>query len=165
MASSDAALASSPPTTQEISDRRKSGRAVRKPDLFAEEHHEGSLLINGSVKRKRQPNGDTFLDPDADEPDDEDSVEESEGSANEEELKEKRRKPRNKRATPKSTTKRAKITNGNGTTLAIRSANVPSKSASQKAKARSRQSQVGQEDLYGRYSDMSLRSGLICQYS
>jgi len=155
MDSPEVAPASSSPTTQETSDRRKSGRAIRKPDLFAEEHHEGSLLSNGPVKRKRQPNGDATLDPDADELEDEDLVEESEGSANEE-LKERTRKSRNKKATTKPMTKRAKITNGTGTTLAIRSANLPSKSASQRAKvqnARSRQSQVNQEGLYGKRSE------------
>lgn len=149
MASPEGALTSSPPTTQETNDRRKSGRAVRKPDLFAEEHHEGSLLSNGSVKRKRQPNGYVLLGPDADDPDENDSGEESEGSLNEEEVKEKRRESRYK--TP--TNKRAKTSNGTGTTLAIRSAHVPSKSLSQKAKvqkARSRQSQVNQDGLFGK---------------
>ena len=148
----DVAIASSPPTTQETGERRKSGRAVRKPDIFAEEHHEGSLLSNGSGKRKRQSNGDAFLDPDADKFEEEESDEQSEGSADEEELKERRRQARQKKSTPKPT-KRAKISNGTGTTLAIRSAKVPPKSASQKArvqKARSRQSQVNQEGLYGK---------------
>jgi cohesin complex subunit SA-1/2 len=152
MTSSDAALASSPPATQETSDRRKSGRAVRKPDLFAEEHHEGSLLSDGSVKRKRQPNGDTFADEGDDEPEDEESAEESDGLPDEEELKERNRKSRNKKGTTRPTTKRPRVSNGTGTTLAIRSANVPSKNATQKAKvqkARSRQSQVNQEGLYG----------------
>jgi cohesin complex subunit SA-1/2 len=155
MASLDAAGASSPPDTQETSDRRKSGRAVRKPDHFAEEHHEGSLLSNGSGKRKRQVNGDALLDPDVDGQEGEDSVEESEGSADEEELKERRRQSRNKSASANPKTKRAKFSNGTGTTLAIRSANVPSKGASQRAKvqkARSRQSQVNQEGLYGKQS-------------
>lgn len=158
MTSPDAPIASSPPTTQETSDRRKSGRAVRKPDVFAEERHEGSLLSNGSGKRKRQPNGDSLLDTGDDEIEDGDSGGESEGSADEEELKERRRQSRNKKATPKPTTKRAKTSNGTGTTLAIRSANVPAKSASQKAgiqKARSRQSQVNQEGLYGKRFDLS----------
>lgn len=152
MASSNGALASSPPTTQDTSDRRKSGRAVRKPDHFAEEHHEGSILSNGSVKRKRHSDGDALPDSDDDEVENGDSDEETEGSANEEELKERKRGSRNNRATSKPTTKRAKISNGGGTTLAIRPAKVPSKSASLKAKvqkARSRQSQANQEGLYG----------------
>jgi cohesin complex subunit SA-1/2 len=158
MTFSDDAHASSPPVTEETTNRRKSGRAVRKPDVFAEEHHEGSLLSNGSGKRKRQPNGDVMpdSDPDNDENEAEDSDEESEGSADEEELKERRRQSRNKKTRSKSTTKRAKISSGHGTTLAIRSANVPAKGASQKAKvqkARLRQSQVNQEGLYGKPSD------------
>lgn len=157
MASSNGALASSPPTTQDTSDRRKSGRAVRKPDHFAEEHHEGSILSNGSVKRKRHHDGDTLPDFDADGLENGDSDEETEGSANEEELKERKRGARKNRATSKPTTKRAKISNGGDTTLAIRQAKVPFKSASQKAKvqkARSRQSQVNQEGLYGTFSNM-----------
>lgn len=157
---SDDAPGSSPPATEGVTNRRKSGRAVRKPDVFAEEHHEGSLLSNGSGKRKRQHNGDVMpdSDPDNDEIEDEveESDEESEGSADEEELKERRRQSRKKQALSKSTTKRAKISSGPGTTLAIRSANVPAKGASQKAKvqkARSRQSQVNQEGLYGKPSD------------
>jgi cohesin complex subunit SA-1/2 len=155
MTSTDAAPASSPPTTQQTSDRRKSGRAVRKPGLFAEEYHDGSLLSNGSAKRKRQPNGDTLNEPSGDE--DEDENNESEGSANEEELKERMRQSRNKKATTKPVSKRARPSDENGTTLAIRSANVPSKSASQKAKAqkaRSRQSQANQEGLYGKHSHL-----------
>jgi cohesin complex subunit SA-1/2 len=157
MTSTDAAPASSPPATQQTSDRRKSGRAVRKPGLFAEEYHDGSLLSNGSAKRKRQPNGDTLNEPSGDEDEDEDEDDESEGSANEEELKERRRQSRNKKATTKPASKRARLSDENGTTLAIRSANVPSKSASQKVKvqkARWRQSQVNQEGLYGKDSHL-----------
>ncbi|KAF7507765.1 hypothetical protein GJ744_010066 [Endocarpon pusillum] len=152
MTSRDVAIGSSPPITQENGERRKSGRAVRKPDVFAEEHHEGSLLINGSGKRKRQSRGDALLDLDADafQEEESESDEQSEGSADEEELKERRRQSRQKKSTPKPS-KRVKISNGTGTTLAIRSAKVTPKSASQKArvqKARSRQSQVNQEGLY-----------------
>jgi cohesin complex subunit SA-1/2 len=173
MTFSDDAQASSPPATEEVTNRRKSGRAVRKPNVFAEEHHEGSLLSNGSGKRKRQPNGDVMpdSDPDHDEIEDEadESDEESEASAGEEELKERRRQSRSRKAQSKSTTKRAKISSGTGTTLAIRSANTPAKGASQKAKiqkARSRQSQANQEGLYGKPSDKQIRvPGLMCDYS
>jgi hypothetical protein len=82
------------------------------------------------------------------------STDESEGSANEEELKEKRRHSRPQNTSKKPSTKKARVSNGTGTTLAIRSANVPSKSASHKVKvqkARARQSQVDQEGLYGKY--------------
>lgn len=159
MTTSDAALASSPPTTQETTDRRKSARVVRKPDIFAEEHHEGSLLSNGSGKRKRPLNGDAFAGEIEDGLEEEgDSSDESEGSADEEELKEGRRQSRKSTATAKSANKRPKISNGTGTALAIRPANVPSKGVSQKAKvqkARSRQSQVNQEGLYGTHSRTS----------
>lgn len=157
MTSLDAGLASSPPTTQEIGDRRRSGRAVRKPDHFAEEHYEGSMLNNGSAKRKRQPNGDAFVGQEGDETQDSDSVDQSEASADEEEVKERRRHPRNKGTTTKPTSKRPRMANSTGTTLAIRSANVPSKSTSQRdkvQKARSRNSQVNREGLYGECIDM-----------
>ena len=105
------------------------------------------------MKRKRQSNEEALPESDVDGTGDESTDEESEGSVAEEELRHRRRLSRNKRAAPKPTTKRAKISNGTGTTLAIRSANVSSKSASQKIKlqtARARQSQANQEGLYGK---------------
>ena len=169
MTSSDAALASSSPTTQQTNQRRKSGRAVRKPDVFAGEQHGGSLLSNGSIKRKRQVNGDSFVGEDDDEMEGEDSDVESEGFADEEELRERRRQLVKNKAAAKPTKKRPKTSNDTATTLAIRPANVPSKIGSQKAKiqkARSRQSQVNQEGLYGTYCFRSIcRLGLIWTHS
>lgn len=115
-------------------------------------------MTNGSVKRKRQPNGHALLDQEDDKLEDEESEDESEGSTDEEELKEQRRKSRHKGQATKPMTKRPRMSNGTETALAIRPANVPSKSASQKAKvqkARLRQSQVDQEGLYGICFDKS----------
>lgn len=153
--SSDAALATSPPTTQDSNNRRKSGRAVRKPDLFADEHHEGSITSNGSVKRKRQQRSDAFFDQDDAEIEEEDLDDEDEGSADEEDFNERRPQPRSKKAASKPTTKRPKISANPSKTLAIRSANVPSKNyqKSKGLKARSRPSQVNQEGLYGTCSE------------
>ena len=139
--------------TEETNDRRKSGRPSRKPDNFLEEHHEGSLLSNGSMKRKRTTNGTADGDPEEGVDDDEEfSSEASEGEADEEELKEHRRAARAK-PTGKPAHKKSKIANGVGTPLAIRSANVQSNAQSKPSKAqkaRARQSQAHQEGLYGR---------------
>jgi cohesin complex subunit SA-1/2 len=134
----------------EVADRRKSGRSVRKPVIFSQEHHDGSILSNGSTKRKRPLNGHL---PDAD---DDDLSEESEGDENdddpdEEELREKRRTARNRKSSGKPAPKKPKTTNGGGATLAIRSANIQRKPASKTAKvqnARARQSQINEDGLY-----------------
>lgn len=138
--------------------RRRSGRVVRKPDLFSQEHHEGGSHKNGSTKRKRISNttaaGDGENDEDEDkdgESEDDDDGDNSEEEPDEEELKAKRRAKRAKASTAKPATKRAKTTTGTSTTLAIRSANVQSKSAakgSKTQKARARPSQAHQEGLY-----------------
>lgn len=134
----------------EVTDRRKSGRAVRQPQIFSQEYHDGSILSNGSTKRKRPVIGDL---PDSDE---EDLSEESEGDDNdedpaEEELREKRKAGRSRKSTGKPVQKKSKVTNGGGATLAIRSANVQKNPASKTArvqKARARQSQIHEEGLY-----------------
>ena len=128
---------------QEAADRRKSARSVRKPEFFGEEHHDGSVLSNGSTKRKRATNGE--------EDEDESSSEESESEADEEELREKRRAAKSK-TTGKPASKKARKSIGVDTTLAIRSANVQSKQPSKAAKiqqARARKSQANAEGLYG----------------
>ena len=138
-------------SAQDMADRRKSARSIRKPELFAEERHEGSLLSNGSTKRKRTTNGTIDDEPDEDE-DDESSPEESEGEADEEELREKWHTARSK-ATRKPAPKKARKSNKMDATLAIRSANVQSKAPSKAAKvqqARARKSQANEEGLYGR---------------
>jgi cohesin complex subunit SA-1/2 len=137
-------------SAQNTADRRKSGRSVRKPELFAEERHEGSLLSNGSAKRKRRTNGTTYgeLDEDGDQ---DSSPEESEGEADEEELREKRRIARHK-AAGKPAPKKARKSSGVDATLAIRSANAQTKAPSKAAKvhqARARKSQANEEGLYG----------------
>jgi cohesin complex subunit SA-1/2 len=137
-------------SAQDAADRRKSARSIRKPELFAEEHHEGSLLSNGSMKRKRTTNGTFDDDPDEDE-DQDSSTEESEGEADEEELREKRRIARSK-VNGKPASKKARKSNGVDATLAIRSANVQSKAPSKAVKvqqARARKSQAHEKGLYG----------------
>jgi cohesin complex subunit SA-1/2 len=134
----------------EIANRRKSGRSIRKPEIFSQEHHEGSILGNGSTKRKRPDNGDV---PDADEEDlsEETDLDENEDDPDEEELHEKRRAARNRRLSGKPAPKKSKTANGGSATLAIRSANVQRKPASKTAKgqpARARPSQMHEEGLY-----------------
>lgn len=161
MTSSDVVLAtSSPPPTQDPNTQRKSGRAIRKPDLFAREHHEGSVISNdSSVKRKRQQESDAFPNQNGHGEDVRDSHTESENdderSTIEEDASRRRAKStgRNRKAASKSSTKRPRTSASPSRALAIRPANVPSKSAVQKAKsqkARARPSQVNREGLYGR---------------
>ena len=146
------AATTNPNGTQEES-RRKSGRVSRRPDIFAEEDHQGSILSNGSAKRKRTPISKTAnADRDDDEiQSDQESEEESESEPDEEEVKEKRRAQRKKTTVAKPAAKRAKTTNGTDTTLAIRSANIQSRPASKSAKtqkARARPSQANKEGLF-----------------
>ena len=150
MASSPAASSS---VLQETSDnRRKSGRAIRKPEKFAQEEHLGSV-VKSSAKRKRTPNG-VITNALGDEADssDEDEEEEAEESPDEEELREQRRAARNKKDASKPVAKKAKVTNGVTSPLTIRTApsakSRPTKAA-QVQKARARKSQVNQEGLYG----------------
>ena len=132
--------------------RRKSGRSIRKPDLYSQEVNEGSSLSNGSFKRKRTPLNSTTNGEGLERSSIDSSEEESEGEADEEELKEMRRAKRTRKPSDKPAAKRSKPAKGHGTALAIRSANLQGKAASKSAKvqkARTRQSQVVQQGLYG----------------
>ncbi|KAL2438712.1 Cohesin subunit psc3 [Exophiala dermatitidis] len=151
-------VASSPPNGTAES-RRKSGRVVRKPDLFSQEHHDRSTLRNGATKRKRTTEataagGDDDDDENEQIEEDEESETEdgdSEGEPDEEELKAKRRAQRARRPAAKPATKRAKTASGPSTTLAIRSVNAQTKSGSKASKAqraRARPSQAHQQGLY-----------------
>ena len=146
-------VSSNPDGTQQGS-RRKSGRVIKRPDVFAEEDYQGSILSNGSAKRKRTPISKTGNAQSNDEEMDsnEDSeVDESESEPDEEEVKEKRRAQRKRTAVDKPATKRAKTANSAGTTLAIRSANISSRplpESSKTRKARARPSQVHKEGLF-----------------
>ena len=137
-------------SAQDGSGRRKSGRSIRKPELFAEEYHDSLLRRNGSTKRKRTTNGAVGDELDEEE-DQESSPDESEGEADAQELREKRRTVRSK-TTAKPASKKARKAKVMDGTLAIRSANVQSKAPSKAAKvqqARSRKSQANEEGLYG----------------
>ncbi|OCT44867.1 hypothetical protein CLCR_05374 [Cladophialophora carrionii] len=135
--------------------RRKSGRVVRQPAVFSQEHHVGSVAINGAAKRKRAHNVSTEHEEeeeqDVQSERDSDDEDEEEDEPDEEELKEQRRAKRAKAAPAKPATKRAKTTTGSRTTLAIRSANVRSKPAAKASKtqrARARPSQAQHQGLY-----------------
>lgn len=130
------------------SSRRKSGRVSRRPDVFAEEEHQGSLLMNGSAKRKRIAYDQTN-DSDEDPEDSEEDSDDSEPA--EEEVRAKRREQKKRAPAAKPPSKRAKTTPNSRATLAIRSANVQSKPATKAQKlqkARARPSQVHKEGLY-----------------
>jgi cohesin complex subunit SA-1/2 len=138
--------------------RRKSGRAVRQPAVFSQEHHAGSVLTNGASKRKRAydvtaENEEEEEQDDTSEDDSDDEEEEEEDEPDEEELKERRRAKRSKATPAKPAAKRAKTTTGHSTTLAIRSANIRRKPAAKASKAkaqkaRARPSQAQQKGLY-----------------
>lgn len=159
-----AAVINASASAQNTADRRKSGRSVRKPELFAEERYEGNLLSNGSAKRKRRTNGTIHDELDEDE-DEDPSLEESESEADEEELRQKRRIARYK-AMGKPAPKKARKSSGVNATLAIRSTNAQTKAPSKAAKvqqARARKSQANEEGLYGTplsliYAGMQLTS-------
>ncbi|KAK5938406.1 cohesin complex subunit [Knufia obscura] len=129
-------------------DRRRSGRATHAPPVFSQEQHHGSVI--DSAKRKRPAEATNDDDEVEDEEEPEEETEEEEAEPDEEELREQRRKQRSKQPVAKPATKRPKTTTGASTTLAIRSANVPSKAVSKtaKQKARSRQSQIQGTGLY-----------------
>lgn len=137
----------SDPGSTHATNRRKSGRAVKKPDFFQEDP---STPSTNSAKRKR---ADRVAEDDGDIGEDasgEDSVEESDGEADEEELKEKRRKSsRAKKPQRKPAAKKPKTVNGMGK-LAIRPAPNGVKKASRPRKPAARQSAVEEVDgLYG----------------
>ncbi|KIY01342.1 uncharacterized protein Z520_02894 [Fonsecaea multimorphosa CBS 102226] len=139
--------------------RRRSGRAVRKPEIYSQGLRDSSVLANGTGKRKRvadstnedDDENDESEEDDEEEEEDEDEDEEDEGEPDEEELKAQRRAQRAKAAAAKPATKRAKTSSGASTTLAIRSTNIQSKPAaraSKSSKARARPSQAHQQGLY-----------------
>jgi len=128
---------------------------VHKPNLFSHELHEGSILANGSTKRKRISRGTAPEQHDGSEDDDndsdEDDDEESEAEPDEEEVRANRRAQRAKRPTGKPATKRTKTANGSSTTLAIRSTDKGSAAkakAPKTQKARARPSQAHGLGLY-----------------
>lgn len=137
-------------STAKAADRRKSGRSIRKPEIFSQENYEGSILSNGATKRKRSDNRDQLEEDDEALLEDSDS-DENEDDPDEEELREKRQAARNRRSSGKPAPKRPRTINGGSATLAIRSANVQKKPASKTAKvhnARARPSQMHEEGLY-----------------
>lgn len=117
--------------------RRKSGRVVKKPEVFAPSH---------ATKRKRDSGADDDEDDDVDMEDDEDASSDDEGDdeePDEEELRERRRNKR-KAAARKPSAKKPKA-NGAEVNLAIR----PAKSKKSR-RPRPRQSALADgEGLYG----------------
>ena len=146
---------SSTPVDETTTNRRKSGRQVRKPKQFGDEEHYGSVITNGSAKRKRTSGFPENIESDedgaSDSPDDEEEVgDDDDDEPDEEELKEQRKASKSRKKPSRvPASKKAKVTNGTGPALAIR----PAKSATQKGskvqKARARLSQMNEQGLYG----------------
>jgi cohesin complex subunit SA-1/2 len=123
--------------------RRKSGRVVKKPELFA-----ASSPV-GRAKRKRTDESDNEVDT-ADAMSEEEPEESSEGEPDEEELREKRRKSKNKPAGRKPATKKPKP-NGETMSLAIRPANPKASKPKKPRKVLARKSAIADDanGLYG----------------
>lgn len=136
----------SDPVSTPNEDRRKSGRATRRPDTFSQSTH-SAKKNSASGKRKRGDPQDVE-DDDDDEDDESDSESDDAGDdeADEEELREKRRGARKagpKKAAPKKGSRAAKkpkvAGNGVGRQLAFRPATngrLPAARAPRKPKAR-----------------------------
>ncbi|KKY27717.1 putative nuclear cohesin complex subunit [Phaeomoniella chlamydospora] len=140
----------STPLEESNANRRKSGRQIRKPQIFAEEDHFGSVVTNGSAKRKRASRvseNDDDVDEDLSETSEEEDEDQDE--PDEEELRAQRRAAKAKKApTKKPASKKAKVANGTGTSLAIRTTNSAAQKGTKLQKARARPSQMHEEGLY-----------------
>lgn len=138
--------------------RRKSGRVVHKPNLFSAELHEGSVLANGSTKRKRISRSDAHDDQEDnnqdDQDDSDDDEEESDSEPGEEELRANRRAQRAKRTTGKPAIKRTKTANGSSTTLAIRSASGKAGAGAKGSKTQKARARPSQAHLSGLYAEV-----------
>ncbi|KAL2829249.1 hypothetical protein BDW59DRAFT_142378 [Aspergillus cavernicola] len=153
-------------TSSPSGDRRKSGRATRRPELFSQRLGASNGAIEGSAKRKRTTTGDENEDDiedaqDASEPESEEFEDDDE--PDEEELREQRRAarkasakrpPSGTKAKPKSqgarSSKKPKVTgNGIGNQLALRPATNGRKPASRPRKPTVRPSlAAGESGLY-----------------
>lgn len=148
---------SSPPSTP-VEDRRKSGRATRRPEVFSQTTH--SAEVNASAKRKR---GDAH---DAEDTDDDVSESESDEAgddeADEEEMKAKRRANRKagaKKPPTKKGSRAAKkpkvVGNGVGRQLAFRPALNGRLVGSRPRKPKIRPSlAAGERGLFGEFLDI-----------
>ncbi|KAI9870937.1 MAG: hypothetical protein M1830_003611, partial [Pleopsidium flavum] len=139
----------SDPDSSHATNRRKSGRAVKKPDFFQEDPTTPST---NSAKRKRPDRAAEEDENVGEDASGEESVEESDGEADEEELKEKRRRAsKAKKGQNKPAAKKPKTLNGLGK-LALRPAPNGVKKASKPRKAPPRQSAA--EEVDGLYAEV-----------
>lgn len=146
--------ASSPASTP-AEDRRKSGRATRRPEVFSQTNH-SIIESNTTTKRKR---GDALDQSDSEnELSESDSDDAEDDEPDEEEIREKRRTVRKKgpkKAPTKKRTPAAKkpkvAGNGVGRQLAFRPATNSRPPASRPRKVRARPSLAsGEQGLYGK---------------
>ncbi|KAL2862757.1 cohesin subunit IRR1 [Aspergillus lucknowensis] len=168
-----------PDTQSPSGERRKSGRATRKPELFSQTLGDGNGEATGGPKRKRTTGGDENDDEaedaeDMSEPESEDVDEEDE--PDEEELREQRRAARNAaakkassgiRPKPKSqgarSAKKPKVTgNGIANQLALRPAANGGKPASRPRKPKVRPSLIaGESGLYAEVFGKSRNAEIV----
>ncbi|OCK76286.1 hypothetical protein K432DRAFT_335961 [Lepidopterella palustris CBS 459.81] len=137
ISSPDAAVPPSAP-------RRKSGRVVKKPKVFA------ASSPAGSAKRKRTEETEEDV-PMGDDTSEEELEDDEEGEPDEEELREKKRAKRGKKAVKKSAPKKAKTdgnTNGEIVSLAIRPAGGGKAKKPRKARAVKSSAAEDAEGLY-----------------
>jgi len=151
------------PSSTPAEDRRKSGRATRRPEVFSQTNH--SAKTNASGKRKRgdaRENEDHEEDEDENENEDEsDSDDVGDSEADEEELREKRRAARKIGTKPKKpvakkgsrSAKKPKVGGaGVGRQLAFRPALNGRAPASRSRKAKGRPSlAAGEHGLFGEF--------------
>lgn len=161
--SSQAGMSQEPASTPGT-DRRKSGRVTRKPELFSQSYGD---TTPGGAKRKRGNAGEDDEDAEEEqgqEPEDASESGDDEGEADEEELREKKRVARRKpskgssSSVTKSTAKprmmkKARVAgNGIAGQLALRPATNGKKPSSRARKPKVRPSlAAGEHGLYGRH--------------
>ena len=145
-------------TSMPTTDRRKSGRVTRKPEMLSQSQGDATA---GGAKRKRGTNGEEVEDADEDEEqDDASESEDDDEEPDEEEFREKKRAARKKTTTKASGTPKTKAKSrapkkpkvaGNGIAgrLALRPAANGKVSRPRKPKARPSLA-AGEHGLYGR---------------
>jgi cohesin complex subunit SA-1/2 len=146
-------LSSPDPESTAALTRRKSGRVAQKPKVLSP-----STSASGSKRKRGDADTDVEMDDGGDE-EEEESSEESEGEPDPEELKERRK--RAKKAGPKKpAAKKAKQTNGDTVSLAIRPAKAPRKKKPQHQTADAEA--VG--GLYGEFDRCAGQSTVLIDY-
>ena len=142
--------------------RRKSGRAIRKPVLLNKDPNIPQVSVGNSTKRKRVDAVQDLVD--SSDPESEDEASDDESDPDEEELKERRRKAsKTKKAPIKSVAKKPRTGRGLTTSLAVRPATNGVKRNARPKPARAHPVKNAQDNatgLYCRWADHARLSTL-----